>query len=83
MRLQRFVALFILVIPGALGVYGWKLMRDALFTFFDTDLGFQWLLFLLGLLLFLVGVAFVGGFIFYRDRKRKLVQPRFRNDIDE
>jgi hypothetical protein len=71
------------VIPGALGVYGWKLMRDALFTFFDTDMGFQWPLFLLGLLLFLLGVAFVGGFIFYRDRKRRLVQPRFRNDIDE
>lgn len=82
MKIQRFIALFILVIPGVIGVYGWKLMRDATFDAIGEP-GFPWLLFLGGLVLFLIGVAFIGGFIFYRDRKRKLIQPKFRNDIDD
>lgn len=86
MKLQRFIALFIMVIPGLIGVYGVKLMRDALFTAFDpNEAGFRWELFAGGLVLFLIGVVFVAGFIFYRDRKKRLVQKRFRfkNDIDD
>lgn len=85
MKWQRFIALIILVIPGALGVYGWKLMRDSIFTTFDPETGFRWGLFIGGLFLFILGVIFVAGFIFYRDRKKRLVQPRFRfqNDIDD
>ncbi|WP_202076750.1 DUF2627 domain-containing protein [Caldalkalibacillus salinus] len=80
---QRFVALLILVIPGSLGMYGWTLMRDATFTYFDPETPFLWLSFIGGSCLFLLGVTFVGGYIFYRDRKKKLVQPKFQNDIDD
>ncbi|WP_034680556.1 DUF2627 family protein [Caldalkalibacillus mannanilyticus] len=84
MKIQRLIALLIVVIPGFLSVWGWKIMRDAIVNpALDPNLGFSWGLFSLGLLLFIFGIAFVGGFIFYRDRKRKLVQPRFRNDLDD
>ncbi len=36
-----------------------------------------WVQFLLGLLLFIGGLSFIAGFIFYRDRKRNKVQERF------
>ncbi|GAA0351144.1 DUF2627 domain-containing protein [Bacillus horti] len=83
MRAQRLVALLILVIPGALGMYGVKLLRDALFSTFDPETGFRWGIFIAGLLLFVLGILFIAGFIFYSDKKKKLVQPRFKNDIDD
>jgi TRAP-type C4-dicarboxylate transport system permease small subunit len=83
MRIQSIVALLILLIPGFLAVYGWKLMRDTIMNATLNAENINWLLFLLGLFFFVGGLAYVGGFIFYRDRKRKKVQPRFRNDIDD
>ncbi|HSH24948.1 MAG TPA: DUF2627 family protein, partial [Massilibacterium sp.] len=34
--------------------------------------------FILGLVFFIFGLWFVGGFIFYRDRKQNKVQNRFK-----
>ena len=80
-RLSSFFALLILVIPGAMAVYGWTMMRDAIFSTFGES--FEWLHFILGLFLFIISLAFVGGFIFYRDKKRKKVQKRFLDDLDD
>lgn len=75
----RLFALLILVIPGAVAAYGIKLMRDMVFGItngpFTTSL--LWLQFLVGLLLFLLGLGFVAGFILHRDRKKNKVQARF------
>lgn len=78
----RITALLILVIPGAIAAYGIKLMRDMVFgiTNFPFSSSLLWLQFLVGLLAFLVGVAFIAGFILYRDRKRNRVQKRFQVD---
>ncbi|GAB4073508.1 DUF2627 domain-containing protein [Barrientosiimonas marina] len=67
----RIIAVLMLLIPGIVSAYGIKLMRDALFSefypiFVHTDVQF-----VVGLLLFLGGVAFVGGFIVHRDRKKR------------
>lgn len=78
---QRMTALLIMLIPGIMSVYGVKLMRDAIFTTFEIN-GFSWGMFSLGLLLFLAGITFIGGFIAYRDRKRKY-GPRFKDDLSE
>ncbi|MFD1039191.1 DUF2627 family protein [Virgibacillus byunsanensis] len=61
----RFIAILILIIPGVFSAYGIKLMRDSLFD----DMGFQ---FLFGLLFFIIGIAFIGGFIVHRDKKKQL-----------
>jgi Protein of unknown function (DUF2627) len=75
--MSRIFALVIMVIPALLAVYGIKLMRDMTFGILQSPIPFLWLQFLIGLFLFLGGLSFVAGFIFYRDRKRNKVQKRF------
>jgi len=72
----RFAAVILLVIPGWMATYGFLLMKDALFASFGPET-MPWLKFAGGLALFAVGVSFVGGWIFFRDRKRNYVAPRF------
>lgn len=81
--LQRLIAILLLVIPGIGAAYGFLLMKDALFDYF-ADMGdvsitpsFAWGWFILGAFLFLIGIAFIGGWVFYRDRKRNYLSPRF------
>jgi hypothetical protein len=75
--MSRILALFIMVIPALLAVYGVKLMRDMTFGILQPPIPFLWLQFLIGVILFLGGLSFVAGFIFYRDRKQNRVQKRF------
>jgi hypothetical protein len=76
--MKRIIALFILVIPGFLAGWGIKLMRDMTFGILNAPFPWYWLQFLVGLILFLGGLAFVAGFILHRDRKRNKVQTRFK-----
>lgn len=82
--ISRFIAVMLLVIPGIGATYGFLLMKNSLFDYFasfgpdDPVPAFDWLRFIFGLVLFLAGVGFIGGWIFFRDRKRNYVAPRFR-----
>lgn len=76
--MKRFIALLILVIPAIVAGYGVKLMRDTLFIQKASWIPSNTLQFIIGLLLFIFGLWFVGGFIFYRDRKQNKVQDRFK-----
>lgn len=72
----RLIAVLVLFIPGLIAAYGIKLMRDTLFSEFNIlfiNVGIQ---FVIGLILFLAGIAFIGGFIIHRDRKRNLMKKR-------
>lgn len=82
---QKLVALLIMAVPAAIGVWGIKIMRDTLFHYFNPEINtFLWGKFLLGLILFVVPVTFIGGFILHHDRKRNRVQTRFiRRDPEE
>lgn len=80
--LTRFIAILLLVIPGISATYGFLKMKNVLFAYF-AELGqknpsFDFLHFALGFLFFIFGVGFIGGWIFFRDRKRNYVAPRFR-----
>ncbi|PFG13823.1 DUF2627 domain-containing protein [Bacillus sp. es.036] len=74
---MRLVALLVVLIPGITGVIGIKLMRDVLFGVVNPPFTSLVVQFIFGLIFLIAGLAFVGGFIFYRDRKRNKVQPRF------
>lgn len=75
----RFIAILMLVIPGLMATYGFLAMKDALFAQFNADIGHVlWGKMLLGFVLFVIGVAFIGGWTFFRDRKRNYVAPRFK-----
>jgi len=74
---SRFIAILLLVIPGLAATYGFLQMKDALFDAVG-EAPFPWLKFALGFVLFVLGTAFLAGWIFFRDRKRNYVAPRFR-----
>lgn len=74
----RFIALMVLVIPAIIAGYGIKLMRDTIFYILHPPFPFLLLQFFSGFILCIAGIAFIGGFIFHRDRKNNKVAPRFR-----
>lgn len=75
---SRIIAAILLVVPGIAATYGFLAMKDAFFAQFGPEAHMQWGKFVVGLLLFAAGVAFIGGWIFFRDRKRNYVAPRFK-----
>jgi hypothetical protein len=82
---QRLIAILLLVIPGLGAAYGFLLMKDALFNYFASMGGsdtpapdFSWGTFIVGAILFLIGIGFIGGWTFFRDRKRNYLSSRFR-----
>jgi hypothetical protein len=75
------VSLIILTAPLVISIYGWKIMRDVVFDYFAQQ-GFQWGMFALGLLCFIGGLSFAGGFVYYRDKKRRYGK-RFKDDLDD
>ncbi|MNO50742.1 hypothetical protein D3C76_411250 [compost metagenome] len=90
LMISRFIAIIILVIPGILAMIGFLKMKDALFLFMSnhgddslTSVTFDWFDFGVGLILFAIGIGFLGGWIFFRDRKRNYVGPRFRKKKTE
>ncbi|RKP57139.1 DUF2627 family protein [Cohnella endophytica] len=83
--IQRLIAIMLLVIPGIAAAYGFLLMKDALYDYFaimggvDTSTpDFSWGRFIGGAILFLIGIGFIGGWIFFRDRKHNYLSSRFR-----
>ncbi len=77
--MMRIIAVAILIIPGVFAAFGIKLMRDALFMQIYPLLFNSGLQFIVGLILFIAGVGFIGGFVVHRDRKKNLVtRPKRR-----
>lgn len=76
--MTRFIAVVVIFIPGIIGAYGIKLMRDALFAEVVPLLVNQGVQFVVGLIFFVLGIGFIGGFIVHRDRKKQLVKERTR-----
>lgn len=85
MLFQRLIAAMLLIIAGAVSMFGVKFMRDAVFFALTPDPEPYILLrFIGGLLLFIAGLAFIGGYVFTRERKKgrlskKLMRQRKEN----
>lgn len=77
MPFLRFVALIVLLIPVFLAGVGIKWMRDVIFNVQLFPFPNLTLQFISGLLLFILGLGFIGGFIFHRDKKNGKVADRF------
>lgn len=74
--MARIIAFLILLIPGILAAIGIKLMRDTLFDEFNPIFIHTGIQFVIGLILTVAGLAFIGGFIVHRDRKKNLIQKK-------
>ncbi|MBP2078243.1 DUF2627 family protein [Oceanobacillus polygoni] len=77
--MSRFFALLLLFIPGVIAAIGIKLMRDTIFDDFYSYFFYPGIQFTIGLLLFIFGLLFLGGFIIYRDRKRQKIKQKDKN----
>lgn len=73
---QRIFALLLLIVPALVAMIGWNMMKNGVYDYMAEE-PFPILSFIFGLVLFLGGVGFIAGFIFHRDKKRRLLQPRF------
>ncbi|SIS36960.1 DUF2627 domain-containing protein [Salimicrobium flavidum] len=76
---MRLIALLVLVVPGILAVYGIKLIRDALFGELQPVFLHLFLQGVIGVILVVGGLLFIGGFILHRDRKRNKTKGRFES----
>ncbi|UOQ85956.1 DUF2627 domain-containing protein [Gracilibacillus salinarum] len=76
---MRLIALLMLVLPAVLATYGIKLMRDAFFGELNMLFFHIVIQFIIGLVLFVGGLYFIGGFILHRDKKRQLNKGGKRN----
>lgn len=77
--MARIIAVIIMFTPGIIGAFGIKLMRDALFVDVSPILFNEIIQFIIGFIMFAAGLAFVGGFIYHRDKKKQLVKDRSKN----
>ena len=76
--MKKIIALMVLVIPIYLAGLGIKWMRDALFGVLVPELHYIWLQFVIGFVLMVLGVSFVGGYILHIEKKNKRAQQKFR-----
>ncbi len=70
----RFLALLLVLFPVVLSSIGIKFIRDSLFLIRNSPIPFLWLQFLLGIIFLIGALSLIGGFIFYRDKKRNKVR---------
>lgn len=76
--MQKFIALLILVIPAVLAGVGVKLMRDSIFGVINDPFTMTAVQFIVGLVLFIAGIWFIGGYILHREQKNKRAAERFQ-----
>lgn len=81
--MQRILALIVLLIPGVVAGVGIKFMRDMFFGILHNPIPNLMLQFVIGLIFFIAGLSFIGGFILHRDRKRNKVQQKFQQQLKE
>ena len=77
-RMQKFIALLILVIPAVLAGVGVKLMRDSMFGVINDPFTMTSVQFIVGLVLSIAGIWFIGGYILHREQKNKRAAERFQ-----
>ena len=86
--LMRFVAVLLLVLPGLLAAYGFLEIKNVIYEYIVArgkgipGANMDWGNLLWGLLCFAAGIYFIGGWIFFRDRKRNYLAPRFKKKQD-
>ncbi|MGZ9849120.1 DUF2627 domain-containing protein [Macrococcus psychrotolerans] len=76
--MKKVIALMVLGVPIYLAGLGIKWMRDALFGILVPELHYIWLQFIIGFVLMVLGVSFVGGYILHIEKKSKRAQQKFR-----
>lgn len=77
----RIIAVILIFLPGIICALGIKVMRDALFAEVYPLLVNEVIQFIVGLIMFIGGLAFIGGFIYHRDKKRNLLKEQQTKNV--
>lgn len=81
--MKKIIALAILVIPVFLAGLGIKYMRDSVFGIVNDPFTLTVVQFILGLLLTVAGVWFIGGYILHREQRQKKLQAQFMEQSEK
>jgi len=74
--MARILAVIVIFTPVVIGAFGIKLMRDALFADVSPIIFNEIVQFIIGFIMFAAGLAFIGGFIYHRDKKKQLIKEK-------
>lgn len=77
----RIIAVVLIFLPGIICALGIKVMRDAFFAEVYPFLVNEVIQFIVGLLMFVGGLTFIGGFIYHRDKKRNLLKEQQTKNV--
>ncbi|BDH62046.1 membrane protein [Ureibacillus massiliensis 4400831 = CIP 108448 = CCUG 49529] len=78
--MARMAAFIVLLIPAIMAGAGIKFMRDTLYSKLIEPFPWLWLQFIVGIILFVIGLGFFAGFLLHRDRKKGKVAPKFQKE---
>lgn len=81
--MRKILALLILAIPGILAAVGIKYMRDSMFGVVNDPFTLTVVQFIIGLMMAVFGVWFIGGYILNREKKNKRAQEKFLQKVKE
>ncbi|MFD2829398.1 DUF2627 domain-containing protein [Corticicoccus populi] len=81
--MRKVLALVILVVPGVLAAVGVKYMRDSMFGIVNEPFTLTVVQFIIGLLMAVFGIWFIGGYILNREKKNKRVQEKFLEKVKQ
>lgn len=81
--MRKVLALVVLVVPGVLAAVGVKYMRDSMFGIVNEPFTLTVVQFIIGLLMAVFGIWFIGGYILNREKKNKRVQEKFLEKVKQ
>ncbi|RKJ06729.1 DUF2627 domain-containing protein, partial [Butyricicoccus sp. 1XD8-22] len=64
--MARMAAFIVLLIPAIMAGAGIKFMRDTLYSKLIEPFPWLWLQFIVGIILFVIGLGFFAGFLLHR-----------------
>ena len=74
--MERLFAFLLLLIPGLMATLGIKYIRDTMFNELQWPFPLLWVQAFSGFIMVILGIAFISGFIYHRDKKRQRVKKR-------
>ena len=81
--MKKLLALLILVAPGILAGVGIKYMRDSMFGIVNDPFTLTVVQFIIGLVMAILGIWFIGGYLLHREQKNKRAQEIFLEKVKE
>ncbi|GAA3725371.1 DUF2627 domain-containing protein [Salinicoccus jeotgali] len=81
--MKKIIALLILVIPVIMAGLGIKYMRDSVFGIVNDPFTLTVVQFIVGLLIAIFGIWFIGGYILHREQRQNRAKEKYMKMVDK